>query len=115
MTDYDEMLTAHQAYLFIGHAGPIIRWLNKYGGVSSCSGIAYSKTAELKARAVELGIPVIDAEFIPPDILFKLTIIGPMVAIGTEPDQPPYNALSYAPIAYVAETYRLAGADVRNI
>lgn len=35
--------------------------------------------------------------------------------MGEEPDEPPYHALSRAPLALVAEAYRATGAEVFNL
>jgi hypothetical protein len=45
----------------------------------------------------------------------RLAVRGPMVAVGEEASPPPYHALSYAPLAVIAEAYATAGAEVFNI
>jgi len=44
-----------------------------------------------------------------------LALRGPMIAVGKPADPPPWRALSYAPLAGVAEAYAHAGAEVRNV
>jgi hypothetical protein len=67
--------------------------------------------AILKAR----GVPVVDSRTIPDSLLWDVAVSGPMPAIDREPDPEPYNGFSYAPLAYVAENYRKAGALVWNV
>ena len=38
-----------------------------------------------------------------------------MIAVGEPPSPPPYGAFAYAPLAYVAQLYRGAGAEVFNV
>jgi len=38
-----------------------------------------------------------------------------MAAVGEDPSPPPYHALSYSPLAVLANAYRAAGAEVFNI
>jgi hypothetical protein len=41
----------------------------------------------------------------------RLAIRGPMVGVGESASPQPYQALSYAPVAAVANAYRAAGAE----
>ena len=69
----------------------------------------------VKDECIAAGLPVIDSREVPLDVLRHLAVGGPMIAVGDRFDPPPYHALSYAPLAIVAEAYRKAGAAVFNI
>ena len=70
---------------------------------------------EIKAEAVDAGLPVIDSRGLPFEAAWALAVRGPMVAVGQPPSEPPFHALSYAPLAVVADAYRQAGAEVLNL
>lgn len=70
---------------------------------------------EIKAEAIAAGLPVIDSLAVPFDTVWRLAVNGPMVAVGRAPDDPPWHALSHAPLAIVAAAYRDAGAEVLNL
>ena len=70
---------------------------------------------EIKACCIAAGLPVIDSRKVAFEDVVHLAIRGPMVAVGEEASPPPYHALSYAPLATIAETYAAAGAEVFNI
>lgn len=77
-----------------------------------CSGYA---SDEVKPLAIARGLPVIDSRKAPFAEVASLVARGPRIAVGEEPDEPPYRALSRAPLAVVAEAYRAAGAEVLNL
>lgn len=70
---------------------------------------------EIKALAIAMGLPVIDSRMAPFEVVARLAVSGPMIAVGETPDEAPYHALSFAPLSVVAETYRAAGAEVFNV
>ncbi len=70
---------------------------------------------QIKAEAIAAGLPVIDSRELPFEAAYDLAVRGPMVAVGEQPSPPPYHALSFAPLAVVAEAYRAAGAEVFNV
>jgi hypothetical protein len=70
---------------------------------------------EVKACCITAGLPVIDSRMVAFDDVVRLAVRGPMVAVGEEATRPPYHALSYAPLAVIAEAYAAAGAEVFNI
>ena len=57
----------------------------------------------VKSACISAGLPVIDDREVPFDVVARLAISGPMVAVGEEPSAPPNHALAYAPLAIVAE------------
>ena len=68
----------------------------------------------VKAAAIAAGLPVIDSRTVSFDVVARLAISGPMIAVGEPASPPPYGAFAYAPLAYVAQAYREAGAEVFN-
>jgi hypothetical protein len=68
----------------------------------------------IKAAAIAAGLPVIDSRRVAFDIVARLAMSGPMIAVGEPASLPPYGAFAYAPLAYVAQAYREAGAEVFN-
>jgi hypothetical protein len=69
----------------------------------------------IKDACIAAGLPVIDSSMVDFGVVAWLAINGPMVAVGVPPDTPPYHAFSRAPLAVVAEAYRVAGAMVWNL
>ena len=69
----------------------------------------------IKARCIAAGLPVIDSRTAAFEAVVRLAVGGPMTAVGEDPSPQPYHALSYAPLAVVADAYRAAGAEVFNI
>ncbi|GAA0592779.1 hypothetical protein GCM10009416_33990 [Craurococcus roseus] len=67
-----------------------------------------------KRACADAGLPVIDSRRAPLDRVVELAIKGPMVAVGHPPCPGPHHALSYVPLALVAERYLAAGAEVLN-
>ena len=69
----------------------------------------------IKAACIAAGLPVIDSREVPFEVVAKLAVSGPMVAVGEEPDAPPWYALAFVPLRVVAEAYGQAGAEVHNL
>ena len=70
---------------------------------------------EVKACCIAAGLPVIDSRMVAFEDVVRLAVGGPMAAVGEAASLPPYHALSYAPLAAIAETFAAAGAEVFNI
>jgi hypothetical protein len=70
---------------------------------------------DVKACCIAANLPVIDSRMVAFEDVVRLAVRGPMVAVGEEATRPPYHALSYAPLAVIAEAYAAAGAEVFNI
>lgn len=66
----------------------------------------------IKAVCIAAGLPVIDSREVPFEEVCRLAVGGPMIAVGEQPGEPPFGALSYAPLSVVAAAYRAAGAEV---
>ena len=94
-------------HLSIGRGGATLHF--ERGWLSGCH------PEKVKAEAIAAGLPVIDSREVPFDAVYDLAVRGPMIAVGEPPGDPPYPALSYAPLAVVAEAYRAAGAEVFNL
>jgi hypothetical protein len=90
-------LATDGGHLFIGRGGFSLHyetgWLSGY----DCEPV--------KAAAIAAGLPVIDSRMVDFGKVADLAIRGPMIAIGKPADPPPWRALSYAPLAAVAEAY----------
>lgn len=69
----------------------------------------------IKAACIAAGLPVIDSREVPFEVVVKLAVGGPMVAVGEEPDAAPWHALAFVPLRVVAEAYGQAGAEVHNL
>ena len=69
----------------------------------------------IKAQSIKAGLPVIDSRNVDVDMTLQLTLSGPLVAVGREPEPAPWHGLSYAPLHAVAVPYAAAGAEVWNI
>jgi hypothetical protein len=100
-------LATEGGHLFTGRGGFSLHyesgWLSGY----DCETV--------KAAAVAAGLPVIDSRMIDFGKVADLALRGPMIAVGKPADPPPWRALSYAPLAVVAEAYARAGAEVWNV
>jgi hypothetical protein len=94
-------------HLSIGRGGATLYFAR--GWLSGCH------PEKIKAEAIAAGLPVIDSREVPFDAVYDLAVRGPMIAVGEPPGDPPYHALSYAPLEVVAEAYRAAGAEVFNL
>lgn len=69
----------------------------------------------IKSQCIAAGLPIIDSRCVAFDVVVHLTLGGPLVAVGREPEPAPWHGLSYAPLQAVALRYAAAGAEVRNI
>jgi hypothetical protein len=70
---------------------------------------------DVKACCIAAGLPVIHSRKVAFEDVVRLAVRGPMAAVGEEASPPPYHALSYAPLAVLADAYRTAGAEVFNV
>jgi hypothetical protein len=109
--EYDDYiakaLATEGGHLAIGRGGATIYF--ERGWLSGCH------PEQVKAEAITAGLPVIDSRNVPFETVWELAVRGPMIAVGQPACPPPYHALSYAPLAVVAEAYRAAGAEVFNM
>lgn len=106
--DIAAALATEGGHLSIGHGGFTLHYrdgamLSGYG----CEAI--------KAQCIEAGLPMIDSRNVDLDMVLLLTLRGPLVAVGLEPEPAPWHGLSYAPLKAVAAAYAAAGAEVWNI
>ena len=69
----------------------------------------------IKACCIVAGLPVIDSRMVAFEDVVRLAVSGPMAAVDEDASLPPYHALSYCPLAVLANAYRAAGAEVFNI
>jgi hypothetical protein len=69
----------------------------------------------VKTACIASGLPVIDSRHVPFELVARLSVSGPMIAVNTRPDPRPWHAFSYAPLGAVAAAYQKAGAEVFNI
>ena len=58
---------------------------------------------------------MIDSREVPFELVAMLAISGPMVAVNQAPSPRPWHGFAYAPLSFVANAYRHAGAEVHNI
>lgn len=70
---------------------------------------------QIKSLCITAGLPVIDSRDAPFDLVAKLAVSGPMVAVNRDPDPHPWHALAFAPLGAIAAAYRRAGAEIFNI
>lgn len=106
--DIAAALVTEGGHLSIGRGGFTLHYRN--GSMLSGYGCE-----EIKLRCIEAGLPVIDSRNVDFDIVLQLTLRGPLVAVGREPEPAPWHGLSYAPLRIVAAAYAAAGAEVWNI
>lgn len=88
------------------------------GGYTLCSGssrLSGYDCDRVKELCIAAGLPVIDSRSASIDVVAKLAVSGPMIAVNADPDPRPWHAFSYAPLGVVAAAYRRAGAEVFNI
>lgn len=104
--DIAQALATEGGHLFIGHYGAIL-----HHGHCRTSGF---DPDIMKAACAAAGLPVIDTRVADFAAAARVTIGGPMVAVGGPPDPAPWHALAYAPLEQVAEAHREAGAEVLN-
>lgn len=94
-------------HLHIGRGGFTLHF-----GTSRLSGYDCD---QIKSLCVTAGLPVIDSRGVPIDIIAKIAVSGPIIAVDRDPDPHPWHPLAYAPLGAVAAAYRRAGAEVFNI
>jgi hypothetical protein len=88
------------------------------GGFTLCYGssrLSGYGCDNIKPLCIAAKLPVIDSRPAPIDLVAKISVSGPMIAVNAEPDPHPWHAFSYAPLGAVAAAYRRAGAEVFNI
>lgn len=100
-------LATQGGHLLIGRGGFSLQYENGWLSGYDCETV--------KAAAVAAGLPVIDSRKVDFGKVADLAIRGPITAVGRSADPPPWGALSYAPLATVAEAYARAGAEVHNL
>jgi hypothetical protein len=109
-----------------GYAGYIARALDTPGGHLSIGRGGFEihykhgrlsgyDCDRLKDEAIAAGLPVIDSRNAPFDLMARLVVKGPMIAVNEPPSPRPWHAFSYAPLADVAAAYRAIGAEIHNI
>ena len=110
--DYDtyvsRTLATEGGHLAIGRGGATL-YFGRGASLSSYD------IEPIKNACIAAGLPVIDSRMVDFGVVAPLAINGPMVAVGVQPDSPPYHAFAHAPLAVVAELYRAAGAVVWNL
>lgn len=95
-------------HLYVGHNGYTLY----FGDGCNLSGY---RPETIKAACLVSGLPVIDCRAVPFDAVWAIETRGPMTAVGRAADPQPWHALASAPLDYVAELYRAAGAEVANM
>lgn len=100
-------LSTEGGHLAVGRGGATL-FFAPGASISSCD------IEAIKEDCIRAGLPVIDTRLVDFGIVARIAVSGPMVAVGQEPDEPPYHALSRAPLAFVAEAYIAVGAMVWN-
>ena len=112
LRDYDDYIASalrtEGGHLSIGRGGFTLY----YAGGARLSGY---DCESIKACCIAAGLPVIDSRMVAFEEVVRLAVCGPMAAVGEDPSPAPYHALSYAPLAVLANAYRAAGAEVFNI
>lgn len=110
--DYSDDIAAALAtpggHLSIGRGGFTLH--HRHGAMLSGFGCE-----AIKAQSIKAGLPVIDSRNVDFDVVLQLTLHGPLVAVGREPEPSPWHGLSYALLQAVAVRYAAAGAEVWNI
>ena len=109
--EYDEYiaraLATEGGHLAVGRGGATLYF--GHGWLSGCD------EERIRAECIKAGLPVIDSRAVPFEMVCEFAVRGPMIAVSRRPCPPPYHALSYAPLAVVAEAYRAVGAEVFNL
>jgi len=98
---------ANGGYCQVGRGGWVLYyterlWLEHCGGIN----------AEMVQACIKVGVPVINTLTIS-DRDISETIGLSMIHLG-KCGNPPYNSMSYAPLAYVLPLYRALGATIYN-
>jgi len=94
-------------HLHIGRGGFTLHFENSRLSGYDCEPV--------KTACIASGLPVIDSRQVPFELVARLSVSGPMIAVNTRPDPRPWHAFSYAPLSTVAAAYRKTGAEVFNI
>lgn len=112
------VLATKDAYCVVSHTGDVsvqYEEQQSYNGLySHCSVTGMS--LDWAAAFIRLGVPVIDCQ--PADFarLCKVSISGPMIAVGHQSvDKGKYGALNYQSLRTVATSYQQAGCVVTNL
>jgi hypothetical protein len=96
LQDYDDYIASalrtEGGHLSIGRGGFILY----YAGGARLSGY---DCESIKTCCITAGLPVIDSRMVAFEHVVRLAVSGPMAAVGEDPSQPPYHALSYAPLS----------------
>ena len=100
-------LSTEGGHLAVGRGGATLFFASG-ASISSCD------IEAIKEDCIKAGLPVIDTRLVDFGVVVRIAVSGPLVAVGVEADEPPYHALSRAPLAFVAEAYLAAGAMVWN-
>ena len=112
LRNYDDYIASalrtEGGHLSIGRGGFILH----YARGAHLSGY---DCEQIKACCIAGGLPVIDSRMVAFEDVARLAVSGPMAAVGEAASTSPYHALSYAPLAVLANAYRAAGAEVFNI
>jgi hypothetical protein len=112
LRDYDDYIASalrtEGGHLSIGRGGFTVH----YARGARLSGY---DCESIKACCIVAGLPVIDSRMVAFEDVVRLAVKGPMAAVGEDPSPPPYHALSYSPLAVLANAYRAAGAEVFNV
>jgi hypothetical protein len=112
LRDYDEYITSalgtEGGHLSVGRGGFTLYF-------ASGARLSGYDCESVKACCIAAGLPVIDSRMVAFEDVVRLAVSGPMPAVGEEASWPPYHALSYAPLAVLANAYQAAGAEVFNI
>jgi len=90
------VLRAESGHLSIGRGNFILRGARG----TRLSGHDYD---QVTACCIAAGLPVIDSRMVAFEQVVCLAACGPMAAVGEEASPPPYHALSYAPLAVLAD------------
>src|SRR5690606_22151813 len=93
-----------------------------YGGTVLCFGPGSSLQSydtsvgsPLALSCILAGVPTVDLTVVPCKLgLTQFVLRGPMVAVGEEPDPPPYQWLSRAPLTEWLDMAARLGAAVYN-
>ena len=103
-----QALSVKDGHLWIGHYGYVLQYTR---GGSACG---YDVEA-MKQACIAAGLPVIDCRMFSQDELVVLHGRLPIIAVDRPTGPQPCGKLSCASLAYVANLYRQAGAEVLNL
>ena len=106
--EIDAALATQGGHLSVGRGGFTLHYRN--GATLSRFGCE-----AIEAQCIAAGLPVMDSRCLAFDVVAHLTLAGPLVAVGREPEPAPWHGLAFAPLHVVAARYAAAGAEVSNI